>query len=219
MAKILIVEDEHAIAELVELQVTLAGHTADVLHDGTGVMDRVEADRPDIIILDVMLPGRDGFSLMEGIRPLDIPVIFLTAKDSMEDKITGLQLGADDYIVKPFAVIELLTRIETVLRRSNKTDEVFKLGDVEVRRDEHIVLLGGQRVELTTKEYGLLCTLIDNKNIALSREKLLELIWGFDYMGETRTVDVHMQRLRKKLGFEEYIVTVFKHGYRLETQR
>jgi DNA-binding response OmpR family regulator len=219
MAAVLIVEDEIAIADLIELQVKLAGHTADVLCDGDAVMDQIQNKRPDIVILDVMLPGRDGFSIMRDIQPLGIPVIFLTAKDRLEDKITGLKLGGDDYIVKPFAAIELITRIETVLRRCKKGEDVFRLGKVEVRPEEHLVFYDGQRVELTAKEFELLRALIANRNLALTRDKLLELVWGFDYMGETRTVDVHIQKLRKKLGLEDRIKTVFKHGYRLEAPR
>jgi DNA-binding response OmpR family regulator len=219
MAAVLIVEDEIAIADLIELQVQLAGHTADVLHSGDTVMDFIRDKRPDIVILDVMLPGRDGFSIVQDIQPMRIPVIFLTAKDRLEDKITGLKLGADDYIVKPFAAIELITRIEAVLRRCNKDTGIFRLGNIEVRPGEHLVLCNEQEVELTLKEFDLLCVLIENKNLALTRDKLLELVWGFDYMGETRTVDVHIQRLRKKLGLDEYIKTVFKHGYRLEVPR
>ena len=219
MATVLIVEDEAAIADLIELQVKLAGHSAHVLYSGDTIMDAIQNKRPDIIILDVMLPGRDGFSIMQEIKPLGIPVIFLTAKVAIDDRVTGLKLGADDYIVKPFAAVELIARIETVLRRCMKDTVVFRLGDVEVRQDEHIVLFNGDKVELTMKEFELLCVLIDNKNLALTRDKLLELVWGYDFMGETRTVDVHIQKLRKKLGFEEYIKTIFKHGYRLEVPR
>ena len=219
MAEVLIVEDEAVIAELVELQLKLAGHSSSVLCSGEGVLERIENSRPDIIILDVMLPGQDGFSVMQDIQHLSIPVIFLTAKDRTEDKIAGLKLGADDYIVKPFSVVELITRIETVLRRCAKSSNVFRLGCVEARLDERIVLRGGVRVELTSKEFELLHVLIDNVNLALSRDQLLELVWGFDYLGETRTVDVHIQRLRKKLGLDDSIVTVFKHGYRLEVPR
>ena len=219
MAKVLVIEDESAIAELIELQLKLTGHTADILHSGDNVIAHINDSQPDIIILDVMLPGRDGFSLMEDIRPLGIPVIFLTAKERVEDRVKGLKLGADDYIVKPFAAIELITRIETVLRRCKKESDIFRIENVEVRRDEHIALYDGQRVDLTSKEFELLCVLIDNKNLALSRDKLLELVWGFDYIGETRTVDVHIQRLRKKLRLDKQIVTVFKHGYRLEVPR
>jgi len=219
MAKVLVVEDEAAIAELIELQLKLTGHTADILYDGDDVMAKINDEPPDIIILDVMLPGRDGFSLMEDIRPLGIPVIFLTAKERIEDRVTGLKLGADDYMVKPFAAIELITRIETILRRCKTSSDIFRLENVEVHLDERIVLNNGQKVDLTSKEFDLLSVLIKNRNLALSRDKLLELVWGFDYMGETRTVDVHIQRLRKKLGMENNIVTVFKHGYRLEAPR
>ena len=219
MAIVLIVEDETAIAELIELQINLAGHKADILHNGDTIVDFIRGKRPDIIILDVMLPGRDGFSIMQEIKPFGIPVIFLTAKAAIDDRVTGLKLGADDYIVKPFAATELIARIETVLRRCNKNTAVFQLGNVEVRPDERTVFYDGDQVELTTKEFKLLCVLVNNKNLALSREQLLELVWGYDYMGETRTVDVHIQKLRKKLGFEEYIKTVYKHGYRLEVPR
>ena len=219
MAAVLIVEDESAIAELIELQLKLAGHTADVLYSGDAVADFVRNKRPDIIILDVMLPGKDGFAVMREIQPLGIPVIFLTAKVTVDDRVTGLKLGADDYIVKPFAAVELITRIEAVLRRCRKDTEVFRLGKIEVRPDEHTVLYSGEKAELTAKEFELLCALIYNKNLALTRDKLLELVWGYGYVGETRTVDVHIQKLRKKLGLDEYIKTVFKHGYRLEVPR
>jgi DNA-binding response OmpR family regulator len=219
VAAVLIVEDEPAIAALIEIHVKMAGHNAYILQDGDKVLERIKGNRPDIIILDVMLPGRDGFSLMEELRPLGIPVIFLTAKDRLEDKIAGLRLGADDYIVKPFAAVELTTRIETVLRRCKASDGIFRLGKLEVRMDERLALVDNQEIDLAAKEFELLKVLIENKNLALTRDKLLELAWGFDFMGETRTVDVHIQRLRKKLGLESSIRTVFKHGYRLEVPR
>lgn len=219
MANILIVEDETAIAELIGIHAKMAGHQYKIICSGDEAMDYIEGQRPDLVILDVMLPGEDGFSLMKKIEPMRIPVIFLTAKDRMEDKILGLKLGADDYIVKPFETIELITRIETVLRRCNLNTNTFILGSLEVKLKEHIVLLDGDKIELTIKEFELLRVLIDNKNLALSRDKLLELVWGYEYMGETRTVDVHIQRLRKKLNMEEIIKTVYKLGYRLEVER
>jgi DNA-binding response OmpR family regulator len=219
MAQILIVEDEDAIAELVAIHVKMAGHQAAIVSCGNEVLDSIAANRPDLIVLDVMLPGQDGFTLMKQIAPLGIPVIFLTAKDRLDDKITGLQLGADDYLVKPFAALELVTRIETVLRRCGAGAKVFVLGAVEVKLAERVALLDGREIELTAREFELLQILIENKNIALSREKLLELAWGFDYLGETRTVDVHIQRLRKKLNMEDSIKTVYKLGYRLEVPR
>ncbi|MDR1538494.1 MAG: response regulator transcription factor [Clostridiales bacterium] len=219
MAFILIVEDEVAIGELVAIHARIAGHKASILHNGNEVMGFIEKTRPDLIVLDVMLPGQDGFSLMPQIAPTGIPVIFLTAKDRLDDRILGLKLGADDYVVKPFAVTELAMRIETVLRRCKANAKTFALGSLEVNFDERAVTLDGLAVELTAREFELLKILIDNRNIALSRDKLLELAWGFDYMGETRTVDVHIQRLRKKLNMESIIKTVYKLGYRLEAPR
>jgi len=219
MANILVVEDEVAIADLLLLNLKLAGYIGSHIDDGDGVLDAIALNKPDLIVLDVMLPGKSGFELMKEIEPLGIPVIFLTAKDGIDDRVTGLKLGADDYVVKPFAAVELITRIETVLKRCKTKETVFSIDDVQVYMDEHLVLLDGDRIELTSKEFTLLITLIQNKNIALSRDRLLELIWGYDYMGETRTVDVHIQKLRKKLRLENRINTVYKLGYRLEVPR
>lgn len=219
MANILIVEDEIAIADLISLNLRLVGHSAYQIHNGNEVLCSVETHNPDLIVLDVMLPGRNGFELMKEIEPLHIPVIFLTAKEALNDKIAGLRLGADDYMVKPFEVLELLARIETVLKRYRKSGSLFTIGNLEVHLDEHVVLLTNEQIELTPKEFQLLELLILNKNIALSREKILELVWGYDYAGDTRTVDVHIQRLRKKLDLNDRIKTVFKIGYRLEVPR
>jgi len=171
------------------------------------------------VILDVMLPGCDGFSLLPEIRTLGVPVIFLTAKDRLEDKVYGLNLGADDYLVKPFSALELAARVEAVLRRTEKADEVIRIDQVEIRPRERLVLREGREVPLTAQEYDLLLALVENRNLALSREQLLGLAWGYDFLGDTRTVDVHIQKLRKKLGLGERIKTVFKHGYRLEVPR
>ena len=219
MARIMVVEDEAAIADLILMNLKLVGHMGISVSNGNDVMKNIELHKPDLVILDIMLPGKDGFSLMKEIEPLKIPVIFLTAKEDLTDKITGLKLGADDYMVKPFATIELLTRIETVLKRYKINGSTFILDNLEINLDAHTVLMDNEPIELTTKEFMLLEILIRNKNIALSREKLLELVWGYDYMGETRTVDVHIQRLRKKLGLDDKIKTVFKMGYRLEVPR
>ncbi len=220
MAKILVVEDEPAIADLILMNLKLVGHTGFHTDRGDKVLSDMEIYKPDLIILDIMLPGKDGFTLMKEIEPMQIPVIFLSARDELTDKITGLKLGADDYMVKPFAAVELLTRIETVLKRYKiGGGNVFAMDNLKVDLDAHMVLLDSCPVELTIKEFILLEILIRNKNIALSREKLLELVWGYDYMGETRTVDVHIQRLRKKLGLDDNIKTVYKMGYRLEVPR
>jgi len=219
MANILVVEDEAAIADLLLLNLKLAGYIGSHIDDGDGILDAIALNKPDLIVLDVMLPGKSGFELMREIEPLGIPVIFLTAKDGIDDRVMGLKLGADDYVVKPFAAVELITRIETVLKRCKTKETVYSIDDVEVYMDEHLVLLDGERIELTSKEFTLLITLIQNKNVALSRDRLLELIWGYDYLGETRTVDVHIQKLRKKLRLENRINTVYKLGYRLEVPR
>lgn len=218
MANILIVEDEMAIADLIAMNLKLVGHATTQIDDGNEVLAAIQANTPDLIILDVMLPNKDGFELMKEIAPIGIPVIFLTAKDQLDDKITGLRSGADDYIVKPFAIIEVITRIETVLKRYQVHSSIFRLEQLEVRLDEHVVLLNDEQVDLTTKEFSLLTLLIANQNLALSREKLLSLVWGVEFMGETRTIDVHIQKLRKKLSLEDRIKTVYKVGYRLEVR-
>jgi len=167
-------------------------------------------------LLDVMLPYKDGFSLMEQKCFEGIPVIFLTAKDSITDKVKGLKLGADDYIVKPFETVELLARVEAVLRRVKPAERIITIDNVVIYLDQRVVNVDGVSVDLTNREFELLEVLISNRNIALSREKLLELAWGYDYFGDTRTVDVHITKLRKKLSFENRIKTIFKLGYRLE---
>ncbi len=216
MATILIIEDEPALCDLIALNVKMVGHSAILRHDGNGLVSLLQGGGIDLIILDVMLPGEDGFQLMETIRRFSIPVIFLTAKDSVQDKVHGLTLGAEDYITKPFEAIELIARIGVVLRRCGRESLEFCYQKARVLLEEHKVFVDGQQVELTLKEFELLELFIRNKNIALSREKILELVWGFDYTGETRTVDVHVQRLRKKLHWEDAIKTVYKYGYRLE---
>lgn len=163
-----------------------------------------------------MLPKVDGFELIGYIKQKDIPVIFLTAKNSVVDKVKGLRLGADDYIVKPFESIELLARIESVARRYNKNINIIKVNDMEVNIEHRTVKVDNKFIELTLKEFDLLILFLRNKNIALSREQILDKVWGFDYMGETRTIDMHVQRLRDKLNLKNNIKTVFKVGYRFE---
>ncbi|MDD7755478.1 MAG: response regulator transcription factor, partial [Clostridiales bacterium] len=170
----------------------------------------------DLIVLDVLIPGIDGFSLIEKIKKHNTPVIFVTALESVVDRVKGLRLGADDYIIKPFETMELLARIEVVLRRYNKNDNHIKFKNIEVDTKQRIVKLNNKEIYLTVKEYELLILLLKNKNIALSREQILEKVWGFEYGGETRTVDIHIQRIREKLDLKNNIKTVFKVGYRLE---
>ena len=156
---------------------------------------------------------------MEYIRPMGIPVIFLTAKDSLKDRMQGLTSGAEDYMVKPFEIVELLARVETVLRRYHKTSRILSVYDIEVDTLSRVVRKGGQPVSLTAKEYEILVLFLRNKNIALFRDRIYESVWGDMYMGDSRTVDLHVQRMRKKLGLELRIVPVYKIGYRLEVDR
>jgi len=214
MANILIVDDEESINELVKLNLKLVGHTCDQAYDGREALDMVTKRPYDLILLDVMLPFISGFDLMKKIK--ETPVIFMTAKDRIEDKIQGLTSGAEDYLVKPFEILELIARINIVLRRTKTENTVFKVGDMEMDREGKVVRYRNKEVDLTPQEYCLLEVFVINQNLALSREKLLELAWGYEYEGDTRTVDVHVQKLRKKLGLEERIKTVYKVGYRLE---
>lgn len=214
MANILIVDDEESINELVKLNLKLVGHTCDQAYDGREALDMVTKKPYDLILLDVMLPFISGFDLMKKIK--DTPVIFMTAKDRIEDKIQGLTSGAEDYLLKPFEILELIARINIVLRRTKTENTVFKLVDMEMDREGKVVRYRNKEIDLTPQEYCLLEVFVINQNLALSREKLLELAWGYEYEGDTRTVDVHVQKLRKKLGLEERIKTVYKVGYRLE---
>ena len=214
--KILVVEDEAPIRDLISINLQLVGYEVFTVEDGIMAEEFLEKQRVDLILLDVMIPGIDGFSLIEKIKKHNTPVIFVTAKESVLDRVKGLRLGADDYIIKPFETMELLARIEVVLRRYNKDDNHIKFKNIEVDTKQRIVKLNNKEIYLTIKEYELLILLLKNKNIALSREQILEKVWGFEYGGETRTVDIHIQRIREKLDLKNNIKTVFKVGYRLE---
>lgn len=214
--KILVVEDEAPIRDLISINLQLVGYEVFTVEDGIMAEEFLERQRVDLILLDVMIPGIDGFSLIEKIKKHNTPVIFVTAKESVLDRVKGLRLGADDYIIKPFETMELLARIEVVLRRYNKDDNHIKFKNIEVDTKQRIVKLNNKEIYLTIKEYELLILLLKNKNIALSREQILERVWGFEYGGETRTVDIHIQRIREKLDLKNNIKTVFKVGYRLE---
>lgn len=218
MNRILIVDDERPIAHLIEMNLTHAGYLCRCAYDGEEAVSLVDSEPFELILLDVMLPLIDGYDLLEYIRPLEIPVIFLTAKSDVRDKVRGLKLGADDYLTKPFEIIELLARVETVLRRYHKTDRLIQLADLQIDTLSRQVRKGGQEIPLTKKEYELLLLLAQNKNVALFRETIYERIWGGGDMGDSRTVDLHIQRLRKKLGWESRIVAVYKVGYRLEAE-
>lgn len=216
MNKILIVEDNPSILNLIRMNLIDVGYQCICAEDGLKAANILENETFDLIVLDIMLPLISGYELMEYIRPLRIPVIFLTAKSDVMDRVKGLRLGAEDYIVKPFEIIELLARIETVLRRYNKTSRILSVYDVEVDTASRIVKKNDHVVNLTAKEYDLLLLFIRNKNIALFRDRIYENVWGEIYMGDSRTVDLHVQRMRKKVGLEKRIVPVYKIGYRLE---
>lgn len=216
MRKILIVDDEERIRELIRMNLELAGYECDEAEDGEVAVSKIKEFRPDLALLDIMLPKKNGYEIAEDFVKADIPVIFLTAKDSVADKVKGLKLGAEDYIVKPFESMELLARIEVALRRRGKDDDIFEYKDVKIDFSKREVFVKAEKADMTAQEFALLEVLIKNKNLALSREKLLESAWGYDYYGDTRTVDMHIQRLRKKLDWEDVIVTVYKYGYRLE---
>ena len=214
--KILVVEDEVAIRDLICINLELVGYEVSTAEDGLEAKSFLEKNTVDLILLDVMIPGIDGFSLIEQIKKYNIPIIFVTAKESVLDRVKGLRLGAEDYIVKPFETVELLARIEVILRRYNKSSNIIKFKNIEVDTNTRIVKVNNEEVYLTAKEYDLLILFLRNKNMALSREQILDKVWGFEYAGETRTVDIHVNRIREKLDLKDNIKTVFKIGYRLE---
>lgn len=215
MIKILIVEDEEAIANLIRMNLAKAGYQCETASDGEEAAEAIQEKTYDLILLDIMLPKLNGYEVLEYAKTVDIPVIFLTAMGDTEQKVKGLKLGAEDYIAKPFEIAELLARVETVLRRYKKTERRLNFLDIEIDTDSRTVEQGGRPVDLTTKEYELLLLFLRNKNRALYRETIYENVWGGEYSGTSRTVDLHVQRLKKKLGLEEHIVTVYKVGYRL----
>ena len=214
MANILIVEDEIHINSLISKSLTLTGHRCKSAYDGLEALRMINEGGFDLIILDVMLPGFTGFELIKYVK--DTPVIFVTAKAGLGDKLKGLGLGADDYIVKPFEMQELLARVTAVLRRVKRENNTFSFDNVLVDFDKRCVYLDGAEIKLTPKEYDLLETLILNRNIALTRDRLLTLVWDMDFEGDTRTVDIHIQQLRKKLGLKNRIISLYKIGYRFE---
>ncbi len=216
MIKILIVDDEKPICDLIDLNLSAAGYHTTAVQDGIAAIDLIEKEDFDLVLLDVMLPGADGYDVMEYIRPLGVPVIFITAKHEVRDRVKGLKLGADDYLVKPFDVVELMARVEAVLRRYHKAERILTAGDIQVDVEARRVTRAGHPVVLTNKEFGLLVLFMENKNVALFRETLYEKVWEDEYFADSRTLDLHVQRLRKKLGWEQNLVAVYKVGYRLE---
>ena len=213
METIFLVEDDASIRMLTGMHLRLAGYNVKELEDAACARDALRKEKPALVLLDIMMPGEDGFSLGEDLIRAGIPVIFLTAKTAVTDRVRGLQMGAHDYILKPFEPAELIARVENVLRRSRPDRSVYEQGDLRVNFETREVWRGGVPVSLTTLEFNLLRTLIESGRTALSREQLLEAVWGYHYPGETRTVDVHVQRLRGKIGADR-IETIVRFGYR-----
>lgn len=217
MNRILIAEDEAAIARLARTVLTDAGYRCVWAPDGNQAADLLEQESFDLALLDIMLPGADGYELLDYCKALEVPVIFLTARGEVEDRVRGLRRGAEDYLTKPFALPELLARVETVLRRCGKAEQVLRLEpDIEIDPAARVVRKGGQPVALTAKEFDLLVLFVQNKNVALCRDRIFERVWNEEYLGDSRTVDLHVQRMRKKLGLEDRLTAVYKVGYRLE---
>lgn len=213
MANILIVEDDLSIRLMIKMHLSLVGHAVFEAGSANEAREILLKESVDLCLLDVMLPGEDGFSLGEDIIQKGMSVLFLTARTALSDRLRGLTMGAEDYILKPFEPAELLARIENILKRNSKEEKVFKTGDIEIDFQARTVLVKGKSVNLTALEFDLIAMLARRRNIAVHRDELLHTVWGYNYTGETRTVDVHIQRLRAKIG-EGYIETVYKYGYR-----
>lgn len=215
MSKILVAEDELAINKMICMSLNITGYQTVSMQDGQEVLDYLAAGQSaDLAIVDIMMPKVDGFALLEPLNKAGIPVIYLTALGDIESKVRGLSGGAEDYMVKPFEMLELLLRIEKILKRTGKSDELIKLDDVILDMKKRTVSKKDEQISLTPMEYDLLCILAKNRNIALGRDKILHEIWGAGFEGETRTVDVHVAALRRKTGL--HIASVPKIGYRLE---
>jgi DNA-binding response OmpR family regulator len=222
--KVLVVDDEQSICELIKLDLEFEGYNVETAFDGREALEKVESFQPDLIILDVMLPYISGYELCRKINEkYNIPIILLTAKTDIVDKVLGLELGADDYITKPFDNRELLARAKALIRRSSQIpaadDKIIENGDLTIIPNERKVLVKKEEIHLTPKEYDLLYLLAQNPEQVFPRESLLEKIWGYDYFGDTRTVDMHVQRIRKKIGDHssspKYLQTVFGVGYKI----
>ncbi len=218
MAKILIVEDDINIAKMIAATISIVGYTYDTCDNGRDAVKKVFDQDYDLILLDVMLPELDGFAVMDEIQSREIPVIFLTALQDVADKVRGLRLGAEDYMVKPFEAVELLARIEVVLRRTRRGRTVLTYEDIRVDIDRHTATKQGRPIALTPKEFDVLVFFMQNVDIALTRERLLAAVWGYEFAGESRTVDIHVQQVRRKMGLTHRLITIPKLGYRLESR-
>lgn len=217
MIDILIVEDEMHISKMIEATLSIGGYRGHICGNGKEAVQRVLEEKFDLILLDVMLPDMDGFQVIEEIRCREVPVIFLTAMQEVSDKVKGLKLGAEDYIVKPFEAVELLARIEVVLRRTHRNNNILNYKYITIDIDKHIVKKGGEVINLTPKEFEILVFFIQHVDIAITRERLLAAVWGYEFIGESRTIDIHVQHVRKKMDLNDKLITIPKLGYRLES--
>ena len=213
--KVLVVEDEKSISDFIRAGVESEGYECEQAFDGLYACDLLSENTYDLVLLDVMLPGADGFEIMEYIRPMEIPVIFITAKAAVSDRVKGLKMGAEDYLLKPFDLTELLTRIEVVMRRYKKGRNTLSCAGITLDFHKRSCIKDGIEIHLTQIEFDLCAFLMRNANTALFRETIYERVWQAEFTGDTRTVDIHIMRLRKKLGWEDKLVTVNKIGYRL----
>ncbi len=216
MIRILAVDDEKPIAEVLRLCLKRAGYQCVCAYDGLEAADLIEKEQFDLILLDIMLPGLDGFELMDYISSTNTPVIFLTAKNAVADRVKGLRMGAEDYIVKPFDVLELLARVDGVLRRHGKLQTVLEVADLRINTKSMQVIQDGREVPLTRKEYEILLLFAQNLGVVLSKDTIYERVWGGEYPENTRTVELHIQRMKRKLGWDDRIKPVYGMGYRLE---
>ena len=216
MIRILAVDDERPITELLRVTFERAGYSCGCAYDGIQAADLIEKETFDLILLDIMLPGIDGFELMDYIATTGIPVIFLTAKNAVSDRVKGLKMGAEDYVIKPFDILELLARVEGVLRRHGKLQTSIRIDDLESNPLSMQVTKGGEKVTLTRKEYELLLLCARNQGVVLPKNTIYERGWGGEYPENTRTVELHIQRMKRKVGWDDRIRPVYGMGYRLE---
>ena len=215
--RILVVEDDKAISDGIAINLEYSGYDYRVFEDGQEAADSLKEDNSyDIALLDIMLPGINGFQLLPHMQKYNIPVIYLTAKNDMASEIRGLREGAEDYIIKPFHMLTLLVRIEKVLRRMGKLEKILRIKDIVIDLKSHKVLKADDEISLTPLEFEVLTMLVKYKNRIIPREKFLDEIWGIDFFGGTRTVDVHIANIRRKLAISNMIKTIPKYGYRLE---
>ncbi len=216
MIRILVAEDDEIILNLIKINLKKVGYSVSTAGDGVEASKLMDEEQFDLCLFDIMLPKIDGYELLEYAKSMEYPVIFITAMGTTDNKVRGLKAGADDYITKPFEIVEMLARVESVLRRYKKTNDIINEEDVTINLASMQVTKAGENIELTLKEFNLLVLLLRNKNVALYRDVIYENVWGGDYMGNSRTVDLHIQRLRRKLHWEEKIESVYKVGYRLK---